>query len=242
MAQPSSKRNRGSRNGKARRQRVIGPVAAAGAFLATAMTPLATAPAVHADGFDSIIDPIINSIAGSLSGLAGLGAVPGVDPLADLGLPTADLAASSNLGVGVADSALVAAPDSAASSFDAMLQTLAQEWITSPSGVAYDAQLNTLWQELGHTGILIGNGANGTPDSTLAAANGEAGGLWFGNGGNGATDALGQGGSGGAAGMIGDGGNGAAGADGGAGGNGGNADLIGNGGDGGAGGNGNDGA
>jgi hypothetical protein len=170
MAQRPSKRNRRSCNGKAHRRRVIGPVAAAGAFLATAMPPLATAPAAHADGFDSIIDPIINSIASSLSGLidplAGFGAVPGVDP--------ADLAASGNLGVGAADSALVAAsdPSSAASSFDTMLQTLAQEWIASPSGVAYDAQLNTLWHDLGGSGILIGNGANGTPDSTLAAANG----------------------------------------------------------------------
>src|ERR1700738_4685432 len=212
MAQHASKRNRRSRGGKVQRRRVIGPVAAVGAFLATAMTPLATAPAAHADAVDSIIDPITNSIAGSLSGLidplAGLGAVPAVDPLPDLGLPTADLAASSNLGVGAADSALMAAsdPSSAASSFDTMLQTLAQEWITSPSGAAYDAQLNALWHDLGNSGILIGNGANGTPDSTLAAANGEAGGLWFGNGGNGATDALGQGGSGGGGGVDGHGG------------------------------------
>ena len=217
--------------------------AAAGAFLAAATTPLANAPAAHADGFDLILEPIINSIAGSLTGLVdpltSLDAVSGVDPLAGLALPAADLAASSgNLGASAADSTLAAAsdPTSAASSFDTMLQTLAQEWISSQSGAAYDAQLNTLWHDLGGSGILIGNGANGTPDSTLAAANGEAGGLWFGNGGNGATDALGQGGSGGAGGMIGNGGDGGAGADGGAGGNGGSADLIGNGGDAGAGG------
>ncbi|HEY9305073.1 MAG TPA: hypothetical protein VIO95_12355, partial [Mycobacterium sp.] len=169
MAQHASERNRRSRNGKARRRRVIGPVAAAGAFLAAAMTPLAAAPVAHADGFESIID----SIAGSLSSL--------FDPLAGLD-------ASSNVGGGVADSALAAASDPA-SSFDTMLQTLAQEWIASPSGAAYDAQLNALWHDFGNSGMLIGNGADGTPGSTLAAANGEAGGLWFGNGGNGATDA-----------------------------------------------------
>lgn len=192
MAQRSRMPNRRSRNSKAhRRRRVIGPVAAAGAFLATAMTPLATAPPAHADEFDSIIDPIINSIAGSITGL--FDSLAGSD-VGSLGLPAADLAASSGVGAGAADSALAA---SAASSFDTMLQTLAQEWISSQSGAAYDAQLNTLWHDIGGSGILIGNGANGTPDSTLAAANGEAGGLWFGNGGNGATDAAGQGGSGG---------------------------------------------
>jgi hypothetical protein len=217
------------------------------------MTPLVTAPAAHADEFDLVIDPIINSIAGSLASLvdslAGLDSVSGADALVGLdmgglGSPATDLAGISSLGVGATDSALAAAsdPSAAAGSFDAMLQTDAQEWITSQSGAAYDAQLNTLWQDFGGSGILIGNGANGTSDSTLAAANGEAGGFWFGNGGNGATDALGQGGNGGAAGMIGNGGNGADGGDGGNGGNGGNADLIGNGGSGGDGGNGIDGA
>ena len=212
MAQRSSKRNRRSRNEKARRhRRAVGLVTAAGAFLGAAMTPLATAPVAHADEFDLVIDPIINSIAGSLASLvdplAGLDSVPGADALAGLDMgglvsPATDLAGSSSLGVGAADSALAAAsdPSAAASSFDAMLQTHTQQWITSQFGAAYDAQLNTLWHDLGGSGILIGNGANGTPDSTLAAANGEAGGLWFGNGGNGATDALGQGGNGGAAG------------------------------------------
>ncbi|MGB7870636.1 MAG: hypothetical protein WBM01_20615, partial [Mycobacterium sp.] len=176
MAQRSSKRNRRSRKDTARRRRrVAGLGAAAGAFLAAATTPLANAPAAHADGFDLILEPIINSIAGSLTGLVdpltSLDAVSGVDPLAGLALPAADLAASSgNLGASAADSTLAAAsdPTSAASSFDTMLQTLAQEWISSQSGAAYDAQLNTLWHDLGGSGILIGNGANGTPDSTLA--------------------------------------------------------------------------
>jgi len=195
MAQCPRKREIRPRQVKARRhRRVAGLATAAGAFLGAAMTPLASAPVAHADGFDVVIDPIVNSTANSLTSLleplAGLDSVSAADPLINLGI--------GNLGVSSADSALTAAsdPSPAASSFDAMLQTLAQEWITSQSGAAYDAQLNTLWHDIGGSGILIGNGANGTPDSTLAAANGEAGGLWFGNGGNGATDALGQGGRG----------------------------------------------
>ena len=46
----SSKRNQRSRNAKARRRgRVLGAGTTAGAFLAFGMTPLATAPAAHAD-------------------------------------------------------------------------------------------------------------------------------------------------------------------------------------------------
>lgn len=93
MARCARKRKRRSRNGKAHR-RVVGPAAAAGAVLAAAMTPLVAAPPATADGFDSIIDPVINSIAGCLSGLfdplAGFAAGPGVAPVGDL--------ASSNLG------------------------------------------------------------------------------------------------------------------------------------------------
>ena len=39
----------------------------------------------------------------------------------------------------------------------AMLQALAQEWINSSYGAAYDYQLNTLWHDLGGSGILIGS-------------------------------------------------------------------------------------
>src|SRR5271169_3166377 len=106
MAQRSSKRNRRSHEDTARRRRrVVGLGAAAGAFLAAATTPLANAPAAHADGFDLILEPIINSIAGLVDPLTSLDAVSGVDPLAGLALPAADLAASSgNLGASAADS------------------------------------------------------------------------------------------------------------------------------------------
>src|ERR1700722_5118974 len=178
MARRSSKRNRRSRNENARPRRcAVGLVATAGVFLGAPLTPPAPAPAAHADEFDLVIDPIINSIAGSLTGLvdplASLDSVSVVDAVAGVGgfgLPTADLAGSSSLGVGAAGSALAASePSSAASSLDATLQTLAQEWITSQSGAAYDSQLDTLWHDLGGNGILTANRAHGTPDSTLAA-------------------------------------------------------------------------
>src|SRR5271155_2918724 len=57
------KRNRRSRNAKALRRAVVGLIASAGAFLAFGMTPLAMTPSAHADEFDVIIDPIINSLS-----------------------------------------------------------------------------------------------------------------------------------------------------------------------------------
>ena len=59
----TTKQNRQSRNAKARRRRVVGLGMSAGAFLAFGLIPLATAPAAHADEFELIIDPIINSLA-----------------------------------------------------------------------------------------------------------------------------------------------------------------------------------
>jgi endoglycosylceramidase len=184
--------------------RVIGFGAAAGAFLALGM-----APPAHADILDSIISPIVDSIAA-------------LDPAAAVDLSGATLDAS------------------AAASVDTLLHTLEQDWITSPTGIAFDHSLNTAWQDLGGSGILIGNGANGTPAENLAEAAGQAGGLLMGDGGHGATDAAGQGGVGGAAGMFGDGGGGGTGEDGGAGGAGGTGGTVL--GDGGQGGDGGDGA
>ena len=82
--QRSTERNHRSRNAKGRR-RAVGLSTAAGAFLAFGLGPLATAPAAHADGFELIIEPIINSLAS-------------IDPTlgADLGA-AADPAASADL-------------------------------------------------------------------------------------------------------------------------------------------------
>src|ERR1700728_649081 len=101
MAQRPSKQNRRSRQEKARRRRpVAGLVSAAGAFLGAAMTPLVTAPVAQGDEFDLVIEPIINSIAGSVASLvdplAGLDSVSGADALVGLdmgglGSPATDL-------------------------------------------------------------------------------------------------------------------------------------------------------
>jgi len=79
------------------------------------------------------------------------------------------------------------------------LETVEQDWINSSFGEFVDNSLNTLYQDLGGQGMLIGDGANGVGGGSLLAADGQAGGLLFGDGGNGATDLLGQGGAGGAA-------------------------------------------
>ena len=150
-------------------------------FVNFAPTPLVIAPPVNADVLDSIIDLIVDSVA-------GLDHAVGVD--------------AGSAGVGA----------SATASLDTLLHTLEQDWILSPTGIDVDKSINNAWQDLGGSGILIGNGANGVGDGTLAQATGGAGGLLFGDGGNGATDAAGQGGSGGAAGLFGNGGQGGAGA------------------------------
>jgi hypothetical protein len=62
-----TKRSRSSRSAKAGRCcRVVGLGTGAGAVLAFGVSPLAAAPPAHADGFDIIIDPIINAIAGRI--------------------------------------------------------------------------------------------------------------------------------------------------------------------------------
>src|ERR1700723_4339295 len=96
-SQHNNKRNQRSRNAKASRRRVLGASTTAGAFLAFGMAPLATAPAAHADVFDVIIDPIINSI---LSSVTSLDALAGIDPssaldLGSLALPATDAALAS---------------------------------------------------------------------------------------------------------------------------------------------------
>jgi hypothetical protein len=59
----TTKQHRQSRNAEARRCRVVDLGTGAGAFLAFGLTPRAAAPAAHADEFELIIEPIINSLA-----------------------------------------------------------------------------------------------------------------------------------------------------------------------------------
>ena len=105
----SSKRNQRSSKAKARRRRrAVGLGGSAGAFLALGLGPLATAPAAHADPFDVILDPIINSITSALP--SALDPLAGLD-LASLTLPATDLAGTSGLGLSSVDSALVLPTD-----------------------------------------------------------------------------------------------------------------------------------
>jgi hypothetical protein len=105
----SSKRNQRSSKAKARRRRrAVGMGGSAGAFLALGLGPLATAPAAHADPFDVILDPIINSITSALP--SALDPLAGLD-LASLTLPATDLAGTSGLGLSSVDSALVLPTD-----------------------------------------------------------------------------------------------------------------------------------
>jgi endoglycosylceramidase len=203
-----------------RRSRAMGAGAAAGAFLAFGMTPLAPTPVANADGLDVILDPILNSLSSIAPALTTdlTSMVASIDP--------------SFAADGAASAALPASAD-VATTFQQYvytpLETAAQSWITSSTGEQVDGFLNSTFGE-----FLIGNGAAGT----AADPTGGAGGLWFGDGGAGwdSTVAGEAGGAGGSAGIFGDGGIGgsgdaAAGGEGGAGGS-----FMGLGGEGGAGG------
>ena len=63
--------------------------------MAFGLTPLASVPPAHADGLDVIIDPIINSILGSVTSLDGL---LGIDPTTglDLAVPATDAAGATS--------------------------------------------------------------------------------------------------------------------------------------------------
>ena len=193
--QHSTNRNHRSYSAKARRHKMIGLNASAGAFLAFGLTPLANAPAANADEFELILDPIINSLASldptlatDVSGLAtafdptlvgdSLAAAGSVsDPLAALGSSADPLAAL----------APAADPNAVAEAFQTdfwlPLHSALQAWITSPLGMQIDNALNQIFDPLIPAGFcgLICNGAEGT----MGDPTGGNGGLWFGDGGAG---------------------------------------------------------
>src|ERR1700722_15617602 len=233
-SQHNNKRNQRSRNAKASRRRVLGAGTTAGAFLAFGMYPLASAPAAHADVFDVIIDPIVNSI---LSSITSLDALAGIDPssaldLGSLALPATDAALASEplaAAASSADAMSAAAPaadptlaDMFQTDFYEPLHAADEAWINSPTGEAFDNAINPYFA----TGDFCGLICNGTA-GTEADPTGGNGGLFFGDGGAGydaASDPGMAGGAGGDAGGIGnggDGGDGGLGADGGGGGQGG---------------------
>jgi Phosphoesterase family len=148
-----TKHNRRSRSAKARR-RVVGLSSGVGAFLALGMTQLTTAPTVKADGFDAILEPIINSITGALGDVAaGSAALP---ELGSLGLAAADPATGVGLG-SLSDVGSVAA----ASPVDAWLQGLEQAWINSSFGQHVDTAINDLFNHVDPSAGACGLVCNG---------------------------------------------------------------------------------
>src|ERR1700758_394553 len=209
MAHHFSRRNRRPRNAKAVRRAVVGLIASAGAFLAFGMTPLAMTPSAHADEFDVIIDPIINSIssidptlgADLTAALGDFTTSSGWDSvLADFSNLDSLFGASSSVASVVSEtSAAASETSSAASSADSWstyLHGLEQDWITSPFGTEVDNAMNTMAEKadpalVGDYCGLICNGANGLPGT---GENGGDGGLLLGDGGAGGSGAAGSGG------------------------------------------------
>ncbi len=116
------------------------------------MTQLAAAPTVKADEFDAILEPIINSITGSLGDVAaGSAAVP------ELG----------SLGLGATESVAAASP------VDVWLHGLEQDWINSGFGQQVDAAINSWFNLVDPTTGACGLICDG--------ADGQGGGLIFGD-------------------------------------------------------------
>jgi hypothetical protein len=116
------------------------------------MTQLAAAPTVKADEFDAILDPIINTITGSLGDVAaGSAAVPEL----------------ASLGLGASESVAAASP------FDAWLHGLEQDWINSGFGQQVDTTINSWFNLVDPTTVACGLICDG--------ADGQGGGLIFGD-------------------------------------------------------------
>jgi len=171
---PGSKHSPHSRKAMIhRRQRAGGLTCAISTFLTLGLGSLANAPKAKADGFDVVIDQVLNAITGSLGDVAaGSAAVP---ELGSLG----SVAAESTAGVGVGslpDGGSVAA----ASSVDAWLHGLEQDWINSGIGQQVDTAINS-WFNLVDPNADLTTGACGL---ICDGADGQAGGLIFGDAGN----------------------------------------------------------
>jgi hypothetical protein len=116
--------NRHSRKAMVRRrQRAVGFTGAISAFLTLGLGPLANLPQAEADGFDAVIDQVVNAITGSFGDVAAGG----------LGLGAADPAAG-----------VVAATNPA----DGWLQGLEQAWTSSSFGQQVDSALNDWFSQI----------------------------------------------------------------------------------------------
>jgi hypothetical protein len=152
-----------------RRQRAVGLTGAISAFLTLGLGPLANAPKAKADGFDVVIDQVVNAITGSLSDVAASSAA--VPELGSLALGAADPAAGVGLG-SLPDVGSVAA----ASPVDAWLQGLEQDWINSGVGQQVDTLLNSWFN--------LADPSSGACGLICDGADGQGGGLIFGDAGN----------------------------------------------------------
>jgi len=127
-----------------RRQRAAGLTGAISAFLTLGLVPLANAPKATADGFDMVIDQVVNAISGSLGDVAaGAASVP---ELGSLGLNAAESTAGVGLG-SLSEGGSVAA----ASPVDAWFHGLEQDWMNSGFGQQVDTALNDWFT---HGGML----------------------------------------------------------------------------------------
>jgi len=231
-----SKRNRDARAAKTdRRRQAVGLSSSAAVFLALGLGPLVAAPSANADPLTDLLDVIIEP---AIAASSGISPAEFFDPsildaaLSQLATPAGWETLGSDLSsIGASFAGL---PSNAAAAADSSnwVETLEQDWFNSSYGQEFDSEINPLFASSSTCGLIC-DGANGTGGDSLAAADGQNGGLWFGDGGNGATDA------GGDAGNLGNGGEGGNGADGGNGGNGGTGgSFAGDGGNGGTGGDG----
>jgi hypothetical protein len=137
-----------------RRQRAVGLTGAISAFLTLGLGPLANAPQAKADGFDVVIDQVVNAITASLGDMAAGSA----------SVPEVSLGSLSDVG-----------SVAAASPVDAGLQGLEQDWINSGFGEQVDTLINSWFN--------LVDPANGACGLICDGADGQGGGLIFGDAG-----------------------------------------------------------
>ncbi|MGC2652191.1 MAG: hypothetical protein WA317_01015, partial [Mycobacterium sp.] len=222
-----------------RRGYLVGSGAAVSAFLALGVTPLADAPAAHADLFDLVIAPLVDSLGSAASASVAVPDLP-LGGLFDSAFANAAIPdALSNLTLGAPDALGAMAlpadvlPSDPTGLSDILSQVYAsgEAFITNPADATLLQGINAPFVDL-FGRDLIGNGVDDFTgaNTSLLGSTGEFGnlgdgGFLLGDGGTGAGGVAslnaGAGFAGGDAGIFGNGGWGGGGVDGGAGGPGG---------------------
>jgi hypothetical protein len=149
-----------------RRQRAVGLTGAISAFLTLGLGALANAPKATADGFDVVIDQVVNAITGSLGDVAA-----GSAAVAELGSLSLG-ATESTAGVGLGSLSDLGSA-AAASPVDAWLHGLEQDWINSGFGQQVDTAINSWFNLVDPSSSACGLICDG--------ADGQGGGLIFGD-------------------------------------------------------------